>query len=261
VPDRAWRRLAVAAVGAVWLHSPAVFGYGPAGHRIAGEAAAQRLCAAAVRAIDRLGGGQDLGEIGLWADRIRSDPEYARAAPWHYVNVADAASLRTLEHAPEGDVLEAIMRFSAQLADRQLDDRVRGEALRFLVHFVVDLHQPLHVGLAEDRGGNDVELSYRGERTNLHRFWDTHAIEQSGLAVPEYVRVVAALIPQLARRDALDPLEWAAESLSLRESVYTVAVGGEQSARYLDYADSVTRERLALAAARLAGTLNAILCD
>ena len=157
--------------------------YGPAGHLIAGRAAEPLLCRAAADAIVALGDGDDLGELGLWADQIRSDPAYADAAPWHYMNVDDDSTVAAFEHPPEGDVLWAIGYFRDRLADRSLPDAERAEALRFLVHFIVDLHQPLHVGRADDRGGNSVELRFRGEGTNLHRFWDTDVIEVTNLSI------------------------------------------------------------------------------
>jgi hypothetical protein len=236
--------------------------YGPAGHRIAGEVAAPLLCARAAREVERLGGGADLGEIGLWADQIRSDPAYADAAAWHYVNVVDRDTLVALEHPPEGDVLWAIGHFAARLGDSSANDAVRAEALKFLVHFVVDLHQPIHVGLADDRGGNDVPLRFRGELTNLHRFWDTHAIEQAGLSLPEYAQSLRELLSEIEGAAEADPTEWAAESLALRPIVYGFGpVGQEPDTAYLERAAEVTQMRLAQASLRLAGTLNRLFCN
>lgn len=246
--------LAVLAPGAT------VQAYGPAGHLIAGRVAEGLLCERASRAIADLAGDESLGEIGLWADEIRSSRAYDAAAPWHYMNVADDARLADFEHPPEGDVLWAIGHFSDRLRDDTLARRDRFEALAFLVHFIVDIHQPLHVGLAEDRGGNSIELRYRGEETNLHRFWDTHAIEWTGLSVAAYADSLAS---DAVTSDgvSLDPLVWAEESRALRPEVYAYGEAGrEPPRRYLDAAAAITRERLRLAALRLAATLNTILC-
>lgn len=242
--------------------------YGPEGHLIAGRAAAALLCQRAASEVARLGGGEDLGELGLWADRIRSDPAYADAAPWHYVNVPDGASIADHVTPPEGDVLWAIGHFRAQLGDDSLDDRERGEALRFLVHFVVDLHQPLHVGLAEDRGGNEIAIVFGGKTINLHSFWDTQAIdrarqslERAGVPQRGLLSDVTRSAATVADGDILDHEVWAAESLAYRATVYSFgAAGRELSAGYLDQAASVSLNRLSLAAARLAGTLNSVFC-
>jgi hypothetical protein len=247
------------ALSACWC--AAADAYGPKGHLIAGRAAEPLLCERAAAAVARLGGSEDLGELGLWADRIRSNAAYASSGPWHYMNIADGVQLARYTHPPEGDVLWAIEHFSRRLGDGRLDNAARAEALRFLVHFIVDVHQPLHVGKAGDRGGNEIELRFEGEVTNLHRLWDTHAVDWADLSVPAYVRAVEALMEDDESEPSLDPLVWAGESLALRDGVYDFGREGRQPPKaYLDFAARVTRQRLALAAERLAGTLNAIFC-
>ena len=239
----------------------AAFGYGPEGHLIAGRLAENWLCTSARTEIARLADGEDLGEVGLWADRIRSDPAYAASGPWHYLNIATGQPIAAFEHPPEGDVLWAIEHFRERLSDSSLSRDQRADALKFLVHFVVDLHQPLHVGLAEDRGGNAIELRFRGERTNLHRFWDTHAIEWTGLSVREYLRGLEGAVSAPSRSLSLEPTVWATESLALRANVYAFgSQGREPAASYSEMAATITRQRLGLAAQRLAGSLNQLFC-
>lgn len=236
--------------------------YGPEGHLIAGRAAEPLLCSNAAAVVNRLAPGDDLGEIGLWADRIRSNEAYADAAPWHYMNIDDDASLDAFVHPPEGDVLEAIERFSVVLADESRPDAARTEALRFLVHFIADIHQPLHVGRADDRGGNRITIRFRGEETNLHRFWDTHAIEWADESLGRYTATVAALAADAAASVSTDPVVWAEESLAYRAQVYDFGAEFTQPRRaYLEFAAGLTRERLALAAARLAASLNDMFCE
>jgi hypothetical protein len=237
-------------------------GYGPDGHRLAGRAAESMLCTDAQAEVARIGDGQSLGELGLWADQIRSNPAYADAAPWHYMNVADHASIADFEHPPEGDVLWAIGHFRARLADRSLAVAERAEALKFLVHFIVDLHQPIHVGRADDRGGNAIELRFRGQPTNLHRFWDTDVIAWVDLSQAAYVERMQAGDWAAPAAAVAAPVEaWAEESLALREQVYSFGRAGAEPPRaYLDAAADISGRRLALAAARLAATLNAVFC-
>jgi hypothetical protein len=241
--------------------------FGPDGHRIAGLLAEPRLCAAARAEVAVIGGGQSLAELGVWADVVRK--ERRESAPWHYVNIADSApgaeatAVAAFRHPPEGDALEAIARFRAQLADRSRPAAERLDALRFLVHFVVDVHQPLHVGRADDRGGNDVHVRYTGTVVNLHRFWDTDVIELRGVSARRYARMLAARVDAAAASGG--PLEWAAESLALRSTVYEFHGGnGSQpivlDAGYIARAQRVTDERLVRAGARLAATVNAIFC-
>lgn len=254
------RVVALSAVVAFMAVSKIAVGYGPAGHRIAGLAAEPLLCGAAAAEIARLTNGEPFEELGTWADRIRRVPRFEHTAPWHYINVADDARLEAVERSPDGDVIWAIDEFSARLADRELDDGARSEALKFLVHFVVDVHQPLHVGRAEDRGGNLVEIGFGDQRVNLHRFWDTEAVTLAELSDHDYAAPLRAAVRRFAEIDAgSSPLEWAEESLRLRKDVYDYD-GNRASSAYLRNAVAITKERLTFAAARLANTLNAVLC-
>jgi hypothetical protein len=259
---RSMTRLTCATIAFVaLLGPPTVRAYGPAGHRIAGLAAAPLLCESATREIADLAPGEPFEELGLWADRIRGSDAWRHSAPWHYMNVADGESLREYRHPPEGDILTAIERFGRQLADETLAREVRYDALKFLVHFIVDLHQPLHVGRAEDRGGNEILLRYAGNTVNLHRFWDTDTIAIAGLSDAAYARELSQEARRVAQIDTESAMwAWAEESLALRDSVYGFDDGVADSA-YLARAAELTRERLTLAAARLANTLNMILCD
>jgi hypothetical protein len=143
----------------------------------------------------------------------------------------------------------------------------RLDALRFLVHFIVDLHQPLHVGRASDRGGNTIDVRYGATTVNLHRFWDTDVLEVAGLSRREYERALAPKVAALAKRPkAFAPETWAAESLAVRKDVYAFKRRGRAAAvldrGYLDRADAITRERLSLAAVRVAFALDTVLgCD
>jgi nuclease S1 len=249
-----------AIIAAASLLADVASAYGPRGHLIAGAAAAPLLCDAAVAGVASLGDDQTLGELGLWADRIRGDERWRRSAPWHYVNVEH--DLGALAHPPEGDVLWAIEHFTAELDRRELPAAERAAALRFLVHFVVDLHQPLHVGLASDRGGNLIDVRYAGTQVNLHAFWDDDAIELAGLGIGAYVAKIDARVRrEYARVGSSTADDWARESLALRATVYRFDRStGRLSDRYLRVAEQITEEQLIRAAARLAVTLNRVFC-
>lgn len=250
----------LAAATASW--PAAVPAYGPAGHAIAGDAAEALLCDTARERVAALADGASLAEIGRWADTIRSDPDYAHSAPWHYMNIDDDGTIGAYTHPPEGDVLWAIERFRARLADAGRARAERLEALRFLAHFVVDIHQPLHVGRAADRGGNTIDVVRDGETVNLHRFWDSTVLDLGRGGVAGYV---GRLLPLARRLDAESgpgtPADWAAESLDLRPWIYSFdpdapALGED----YVMRAEMLTRMRLAHAARRLAATLNGVFC-
>lgn len=255
VPRR--RGLAALVVGLVPLTT---WAYGPLGHRIAGLAAEPLLCGAARAEIRSLAGNDSLDELGLWADRIRSDPSYAESAPWHYMNLADTSSVEAYAHPSEGDILWAIGHFAAVLADRGEPEAARRDALAFLVHFVIDIHQPLHVGRAADRGGNTIEFRFQGEPTNLHRFWDTQAIRLGDRTLERYAGDLLEDAGLAANGAIGTPTDWARESFELRAAVYAFSSPATIAPDYVRRAQRITRERLALAAWRLAGTLNSLFC-
>jgi hypothetical protein len=233
--------------------------YGTAGHLIVGRVAASFLCQQAALEVGRLSREDGLDEIGLWADRIRNVPRYSASAPWHYMNIPDTGTIERYTSPPEGDVLSALERYHALLARPSSATADRLEALRFLVHFLVDLHQPLHVGRAEDRGGNQINIVVNGATINLHRLWDTESITLRGLSVPAYAREISQSVTDAMLAAPFAPRAWAREAMELRADVYAFS-GSVPSAAYLERMQVITRQRLILAAARLAGTLNSLYC-
>ena len=179
------------------------------------------------------------------------------------MNIDDGVALADFVPPAEGDVMSAIEDALRNLKLPQADSLGGAESLKFLIHFVVDVHQPLHVGRADDRGGNSVDVSYRGFDGNLHRFWDTEAIFLSGLSDSAYAASIERAVKRFAALDAGSTTQmWAEESLELRPIVYGFdRTSGKLGGRYLDEARQITRERLTFAAARLANTLNGIYCD
>jgi hypothetical protein len=267
--------VAVAGLLGVSIASGIAHAFGPLGHRVAGLLAERALCPAARTEVESLGGGESLAELGLWADTIRDEPQWRGSGPWHYMNIADVASgagptdaraaIDRFRHPPEGDVLEALARFEQALVDRGRSRAERADALRFVIHFVVDLHQPLHVGRAEDRGGNEVDVQVDDKVVTLHRFWDADVLSRRHLGAEAYAqRLEASFAATPAARAHDPPAAWAAESLLLRPTVYGFHAVPRGPATldddYLRGAQRVADQQLVLAAARLAATLNGAFC-
>jgi hypothetical protein len=239
--------------------------FGPTGHRVAGHIADRLLCAPTRAALEPLLEGTTLAEAGLWPDIIRRDPEWERSKPWHFINVSDGGSVARAARQGPDNVLAALARFERELTDSSLDLRQRGRALRFVVHFLVDIHQPLHVGRAGDRGGNLVPVRVAGRETNLHAVWDGEPLRLPGQPSPRDRAGALQLPPAAARArwQRASPLDWARESQALRPVVYGFAAAGaappDLPPAYLDRARAVTDERLLKAGVRLAGRLNVLL--
>ncbi len=248
------------------LSSVSVHAFGPAGHRVAGYLAEQHLCAETRIALQPLLAGMPLAEAGLWPDWIRQLPEWEHTKPWHFLNVSDRGSIARAARQSPDNVLAALERFEQELADTSLGNRRRGQALRFVVHFVVDLHQPLHVGRASDRGGNLIPVVLAGRTTNLHAVWDGEQLPPTG---SRNARERAQRLPDPATADLrrwlrASPADWARESQALRSQVYdypapAVGVPVALPTAYLEQASAIVEQRLLQAGRRLAGRLNALL--
>ncbi|MDP6673644.1 MAG: S1/P1 nuclease [Gammaproteobacteria bacterium] len=244
------------------------YAYGALGHEIVGEVAATYLCAQAATEVEYLLDGESLGRASRWPDWIRKDPQWRKSKPWHFINVADDGRIAAVTGRPGGDVIWAIDKFSAELAEQKLGKLRRAEALRFLAHFVADVHQPLHVGRREDRGGNRIAIVIDGRKSNLHKFWDaqwllkldrsSHGYDRDGQIAA--IRALGA--GQAETLQSAGVLEWARESQALRPAVYAFSLtgSGEFDEQYRASALEISRLRLAAAGIRLAGKLNDIFC-
>ncbi len=161
-------------------------------------------------------------------------------------------------------MVEAIQRFERVLRNRGSGRKERVDALRFLVHFVGDIHQPLHAGYASDRGGNDIRVRWFGESTNLHTVWDEDLVEYQRLSFTEWVRFFGHAEPgEIETWRRSNVYDWARESRSMLPAVYDFGDSRSERSPYLGYdyifkhADGV-RLRLLQAGIRLSGLLNDI---
>ena len=168
----------VAGLGLVLLMSvDLVHAWGRYGHEVTGHLAALQLSPQAAEAIDELLDGRSLADVSVWADEVR--PDRQETAPLHYVNAARGVVRPRAEDLAleQGNVYSAVLGYAELIVDETKSIDQRREALKFFVHFVGDLHQPLHAGFADDRGANDFAVLYQGEPSSLHRYWDTQILD------------------------------------------------------------------------------------
>ncbi len=200
--------------------------WGPTGHRVTGKIAQDYLSPTAQAEISALLGVESLAEGSTWPDFMRSnESEFWRrkASPWHYVTVPPGQTYAQAGAPEEGDAITALRYFTRQLKDDTVPTAQRQLALRFIVHIIADLHQPLHAGRGDDRGGNQFDVRFKDEMTNLHRLWDEDLIDDEGLSYTEKSRWLARKItPEMrAQWTTTDPQIWVAESIVLRDQLYS----------------------------------------
>jgi hypothetical protein len=162
--------------------------YGPIGHRAVAKIAYDELKPKAKKQIDDLLGREGLIYSSTWADEVRSDPDnYKYSYPWHYQNLAEGMSTDDLKKLWDNPASEGEHLFFAiqTLQKRLIKDKNDVEALKFLIHFVADLHQPMHLGRKDDLGGNKVSYTWFGDKTNIHSLWDSYLIENKKMSYTE----------------------------------------------------------------------------
>lgn len=201
------------------------FAWGQNGHRIIGTIAQDHISGKTRAEIEILLGEESLAEASTFADEERSNPApfwQKEAGPWHYVTVSAGKTYTPATAPVEGDAYTALGRFVATLRNPNTTREDKQIALRFIIHIVGDLHQPLHAGNGNDRGGNDVKVRYAGETTNLHSVWDTAIVEGQNLSYSEYAsRLGKRITPELTVQWwSPDPTVWIAESAALRDQIY-----------------------------------------
>lgn len=262
--------------GILFLAAVNSFGWGALGHRTTGVIAEANLTPKAKASVKYLLGNQSLGDASNWADAIKSGNTYLQTKRYHYEKIPSGMSY--LDHlknqSPEervmGGTLEAmfvardILRGTTRVASVQ--EQV--DALKFLAHFVGDIHQPLHTGRPEDRGGNDISVSWAGVPLNLHSVWDGGMINSGHLdlftpgtpidkASVTYAKYLVKTNENIIfQRSDFDT--WVYESMIIRESgVYDKSYDKNQKA-YQKAMLPVLDKRVLLAGLRLADTLNQI---
>jgi hypothetical protein len=161
----------------VFLTPSTAFGWGAKGHNVIAHIAQNHLSPRAGREVTRLLGGYNMAYWSAWADGLRDDPRYDTFSTWHYANADEGFTYATAPKNPEGDVFTAVSHCVEQLSARTTGDTLKSMYLKLLIHFVGDMHCPMHAGRAGDRGGNEVPVTFLGTPGNLHRMWDSQLID------------------------------------------------------------------------------------
>jgi hypothetical protein len=210
------------------------------------------------RELQRILGQESLAMASTWMDEIRSDSTYNYASDWHWVTIPEGKTYEQSEKNRNGDLIETIGRLISALKSGKLSPKDETENLKMLIHLIGDIHQPLHVGAANDHGGNDIRVSWFRAESNLHRVWDSEMIDDTKLS---YTELAESLEKPDATRVALwqksSVQDWATESIGYREQVYRYG-NGKLGYRYAYENFHIVRYRLLQAGIRLAGVLNDI---
>lgn len=234
--------------------------WGPTGHRVVGEVAELYLKKSTKRKLNKLLNGSGLALVSTYADEIKSDKRFKAFDTWHYVNVPPGEEYNEQNKSKYGDIVVGIEKCKSVLKDKNTSKEDKIFYLKLLVHFIGDLHQPLHLGRAKDKGGNDIQVNWFGKGTNLHRVWDSDMINHYRMSYTE----LALNLPKPDKEEMEQMqegvlLDWVNESRLLAKTVYTTAQPGQKlSYDYMYDNFETVKEQLLKGGVRLAKVLNEI---
>jgi S1/P1 Nuclease len=241
--------------------------WGVTGHRSIGKIAENHLTPLAKAGVRALLGNETLADVSTWPDEVRSQPEYRHTAPWHYLNLPLGLSYADFQTRVQGitqeNVYSALLKQEQVLGSSTSSRQEKIEALKYIVHFVGDLHQPMHVSREEDKGGNTIQVNYEGQGTNLHALWDSKLIDHQGLTYEQmaekYDQGVSAAQVKAWQSDPL--IKWIWESYEISSKLYAEIDALNNRTiddSYYQAHIGIIRERIEEAGVRLAGVLNQI---
>lgn len=245
----------------VFAASAPLFGWSAPGHRIIAAAAAQLLTPEAQATVTDLLRGKTMTSVAAWADHIR--PSHPETMTFHYINLPlEADSYDPARDDAAGpSIIPTLDRFLAALSDQSLSPAARAEALKYVIHFIGDLHQPLHCATNRDAGGNNTQVRLNGKAMNLHHLWDMEFLTFSGLNDKQYAEVLLDKTQKLttAEREAIEKgtiPDWAMESHRLARAAYQLPANRHLDDSYLKEHQPIVEQQLVRAIVRLAFVLN-----
>lgn len=239
--------------------------WGLNGHRIVGEIAERHLTKKAKRAIKAILGNESVAMSSNWPDFIKSDPAYKNFYNWHFINLEAGLSRDSINNYLDSDTaVDAYTKINFlvdQLKHQDLSDSVKKVYLKFLIHIVGDLHQPLHVGHFSDLGGNKIKLKWFHDSSNLHQVWDERLLDFQQLSYNEYATAVNyPSTEQINRWGGMSLKDWICDSYFIAQDIYNYTetqhgkLGYAYNYKYL----SVLNEQLLKGGIHLAELLNDI---
>lgn len=232
--------------------------WGATGHRVVGAIADNYLHASTKRKIKKLLNRQSLALTSTFGDEIKSDKRYREFSTWHYINMPFDVSYENSKKNPKGDLFTGIEFCKTVIQDKNSSDDDKAFYLKLLIHLIGDLHQPMHVGLEDDRGGNDIKVKWQYKDTNLHAVWDSKMIDAFDMSYTEMANNADYLTKEQVKDiQKGDIMNWITETQQLAKKVYASVNEGDNLRYDYSYAYlNTVRSQLQKGGIRLAQVLN-----
>tara|TARA_B100001113_G_scaffold74526_1_gene58001 strand:+ start:605 stop:1372 length:768 start_codon:yes stop_codon:yes gene_type:complete len=234
--------------------------WGQTGHRVVGLVADNHLTKRAKNKINFLLDGNSLANVSTYADEIKAEKKYSYISKWHYINIPLNKKFDEIEREKGGDIIYAINKCIQVLKSPKYNKKEKSFHLKLLVHFIGDIHQPMHLGSKEDRGGNDVKLFWFGNITNLHRIWDTQIIESHNMSYTEMASDLPIFTPNQIKVETNKSINnWVEETRIYTRQIYSESPpNGKLGYEYRYKNLPIIKSQLYKAGIRLASILNKI---
>ncbi len=241
------------------LSTGKAYAWGSTGHRAIAFIAYQKLDNKVKSKIADLLGNDYLPYYANWADEVRSEKNNPYAKLPHYVNMPMDVDYAQSEKSEYGDVVTILNDMVSKLKSDQTSREEKAIALKMIIHLVGDIHQPMHVSLEEDLGGNKVAVKWYGEENNLHKVWDEGLIDHSRLSYTELAHFaeIGEINPGL-KGNATDFASWADETHQITKRIYSHLGNLDYSYAYSKEYMPVVYVQIKKAGDRLANLLNDI---
>lgn len=253
----------VIALGIAIIYAPVQsMAWGTNGHRICGQIASSYLTPQARKAIKEILGDESIAMASNWADFIKSDDNYKYLYEWHFIDFDKAYTLEEMQQYLAADTkVDAYTKINFMIGELKKKDLPKERKLlylRVLIHVIEDVHQPLHSGHTDDKGGNDIKVKWFNNDTNLHSIWDSQLIDFQQLSYTEYAAAINhTTIAQRAEWQKAPLSQWLYESNQVAEKLYIEIKPGETLSYKYNFSHLETlNQQMLKAGVRLAGVLN-----
>jgi hypothetical protein len=226
--------------------------WGMLGHRIVGQIADSYLSKKAKKEVYRILGTESIAMTSNWPDLIKSDPAYNYLSSWHYMNIRSGLTQEQLQAHLDTDtatdIYTKINFLVAELKKKELEQDKKLMYLRLLIHIVGDIHQPLHLGRLEDRGGNEIKVLWFRDSVNLHQVWDDRLINHQQLSYTEYAAAINHPTKEQLTQWQKEPMgSWFFQSYQLAQKIYAEIKTPNQRLDYkynFNYLDTLNNQLL-----------------
>lgn len=242
-----------------------LWAFGVTGHRVIAEIAENNLTGKAKREIRKIIGNQSLAYYSNWSDFVKSNPDYKFADSWHYLNIPEGISRiqfdEVLKNSTNENLYKRTLLLCEQLKNRKnLTQKEKEEALYYLIHLMGDAHQPLHLGREKDLGGNQIEVKWFRNTTNLHSVWDTKIVDFQKYSFTEFAAVLDIHSKKENKMWTLGTFEdWLFDSYQKSEYIYSTAKVGDSLSYKYDFNNvELLEHQLLKGGLRLAKMLNEV---